>query len=57
MVSLVLPSWGIAMIAVGANASSGWWIASGVVVLLVGAVFFAGSSLVTAFLPGGRRFG
>jgi hypothetical protein len=32
-------------------------IATGVVVLLIGAIFFAGSSLITPFWPGGRKFG
>ncbi len=57
LVSLVLPAWGIAMIALGAHAAMGWWIATGVVVLAIGVIFFAGSSLVTPFLPGGRKFG
>ncbi len=57
LVSLVLPAWGVAMIALGARAASGWWIATGVVVLAIGVIFFAGSSLITPFLPGGRKFG
>jgi hypothetical protein len=57
LVSLVLPAWGVAMIALGAHAVNGWWIATGVVVFAIGVVFFAGSSLVTPFLPGGRKFG
>jgi hypothetical protein len=32
-----------------------WWIATGIVVLAIGVVLFAGSSLVTPYL-GGRRF-
>jgi hypothetical protein len=30
----------------------GWWIATGVVILAIGVVLFAGSSLVTPFLGG-----
>jgi hypothetical protein len=55
-VSLVLPAWGIIMIVLGAERGMRWWIVTGVVVLLIGVLFFAGSSLVTPFLPGGRRF-
>jgi hypothetical protein len=57
LVSLVLPAWGLTMIVLGACSAAGWWIATGVVVLAIGAIFFAGSSLITPFLPGGRRFG
>ena len=57
LVSLVLPTWGLAMIVLGARSAEGWWIATGVVVLVIGIIFFAGSSLVTPFLPGGRKFG
>jgi hypothetical protein len=57
LVSLVLPAWGLTMILLGARSAAGWWIATGVVVLAIGAIFFAGSSLITPFLPGGRRFG
>jgi hypothetical protein len=31
-----------------------WWIATGVVVLAIGVVFFASSSLVTPYLDGRR---
>ena len=54
-VSLLLPGWGLAMIVMGAMWGIFWWIATGVVVLAIGVVFFAGSSLVTPYL-GGRRF-
>lgn len=54
-VSLVLPVWGLAMIAIGLADRNGWWMATGVVVLAIGVVFFAGSSLVSPFL-GGRHF-
>jgi uncharacterized membrane protein YgdD (TMEM256/DUF423 family) len=35
--------------------AKGWWVATGVAVLAIGVVLFAGSSLVSPFL-GGRRF-
>ena len=54
-VSLLLPGWGLAMIVMGAMWGMFWWIATGVVVLAIGVVFFAGSPLVTPYL-GGRRF-
>jgi hypothetical protein len=54
-VSLLLPGWGLAMIVMGAMWGMFWWIATGVIVLAIGVVFFAGSSLVTPYL-GGRRF-
>jgi hypothetical protein len=54
LVCLVLPLWGLAMIGAGIANSNGWWIATGAVVLAIGMVFFAGSSLVSS-LPGGRR--
>jgi len=57
LVSLILPVWGLAMIALGVRSAAGSWIATGVVALAIGAIFLAGSSLTTPFLPGGRKFG
>ncbi|HEX4210842.1 MAG TPA: hypothetical protein VHY56_10640 [Candidatus Binataceae bacterium] len=54
LVGLLLPGWGIVLIVLGIIAGMGWWIATGVVVLVIG-VLFAGSSLVTPFF-GGRPF-
>lgn len=48
---------GIGYDCAGCALGGGWWIATGVVVLVIGIIFFAGSSLVTPFLPGGRKFG
>jgi len=53
-VSMLLPGWGLALIGLGFMWGMFWWIATGVVVLAIGVVFFAGSSLVTPYL-GGRR--
>ena len=55
MVSLLLPGWGLAMIVLGLMWGMFWWIATGLVVLAIGIVFFAGSSLIAPYL-GGRRF-
>jgi hypothetical protein len=45
------------MIVLGARSADGWWIATGVVVLAIGCIVLAGSSPITPFLPGGRKFG
>ena len=55
LVSLLLPGWGLAMIVMGVMWGMFWWTATGLVVLAIGVVFFAGSSLITPYL-GGRRF-
>jgi hypothetical protein len=55
MISLLLPGWGLAMIVLGLMWGMLWWIATGLVVLAIGIVFFAGSSLITPYL-GDRRF-
>jgi hypothetical protein len=55
LVSLLLPGWGLAMIVMGVMWGMFWWIATGLVVLAIGVIFFAGSSLITPYL-GGRRF-
>ncbi len=57
LVSLILPAWGLAMLAIGIVWGMGWWIATGVAVIVVSIILFCGSSLVTSFLPGGRKFG
>ena len=52
IVSLLLPGWGLAMILLGLTRGMFWWIATGLVVLAIGVVFFAGSSLITPCLSG-----
>ena len=54
IVSLLLPGWGLAMILLGLMWGMFWWIAAGLVVLVIGVVFLAGSPLVTPYL-GGRH--
>jgi hypothetical protein len=57
VVSLIIPAWGLVMLVLGLMWSSGWWIATGAVVLAIGVISLGGSSLVTPFIPGGRKFG
>ena len=52
VVWLLLPVWGLVMIVLGVTWGMGWWIATGLVVLAIGVVLFAGSSLATPFLGG-----
>ncbi len=52
VVSLLLPVWGLIMIVLGVTWGMGSWIATGLMVLAIGVVLFAGSSLVTPFLGG-----
>jgi hypothetical protein len=52
VVSLLLPAWGLVMVVLGVTWGIGWWIATGLVVLAIGVVLFAGSSLVTPSLGG-----
>jgi uncharacterized membrane protein YgdD (TMEM256/DUF423 family) len=51
---LMLPLWGLATIGVGVADRNGWWIATGAVILAIGVVIFAGSSLVSLLLGGNR---
>ena len=46
LISMILPLWGIALIALGINYGSAWWIASGVAIGAAGVVIFVGSPLV-----------
>jgi len=46
LVSLILPAWGVALIVLGAEHGSAWWIASGVAIGAAGVVIFVGSPLV-----------
>lgn len=46
LVSLILPAWGIALITLGAEYGSAWWIASGVAIGAAGLIIFIGSPLL-----------
>jgi hypothetical protein len=52
LVSLALPVWGLATIGVGVADGNGWWIATGAVVLAIGVLLFAVSSLVSPLIGG-----
>lgn len=49
-VSLVLPLWGLAMLALGIEWRSPWWIGCGVVVGGIGLLMLAGSPFLDSFL-------
>lgn len=53
VVSLILPLWGIAMLAMGVYWRSGWWLGTGVVVGAIGLLMFVGSSLLDPLLRRG----
>lgn len=48
-VSLVLPLWGLAMLVLGVEWRSGWWLGCGVAVGAIGLLMLAGSPLSTPF--------
>jgi hypothetical protein len=44
IVSLIIPLWGLIMLVLGLLHGEAWWIASGGIVLAIGAIFLCGSS-------------
>ena len=50
LVSLVLPLWGLAMLALGIEWWSPWWIGCGVVTGGIGLLMLAGSPFLDSFL-------
>lgn len=50
LVSLVLPLWGLAMLALGIKSRSPWWIGCGAVVAGIGLLMLAGSPFLDSFL-------
>jgi len=50
LVSMVLPLWGLAMLLLGIERGSLWWIGCGVVVGGIGLLMFAASPLLDSFL-------
>ncbi len=50
LISLVIPGWGLVTLGLGLRSGSGWWIAAGAVIALVGAIVLIGSPLVRRFL-------
>ena len=57
VISLILPAWGVIMLALGLRWGAEWWIATGAVVVAIGVIFLGGSPLVTSLSPGGRKSG
>jgi hypothetical protein len=53
-VSLVLPLWGLAMLVLGIQDGSIWWIGTGAVVLAIGALFLVGSPLADPIFRSSR---
>jgi hypothetical protein len=51
-VSMVLPLWGLAMLVLGIQSGSLWWIGCGLVVGGIGALMLAGSPLTDSILRG-----
>jgi len=49
-VSLALPAWAIAMLVVGIEWRSAWWIGTGAVTGAIGVLFLAGSPFTDSFL-------
>lgn len=49
-ISMVMPAWALAMLIVGIEWRSPWWIVCGLAVGGVGVLFLAGSPLTDAFL-------
>ena len=45
LISLALPTWGLAMLAIGIHNGSLWWIGCGLAVGALGLLFFVGSPL------------
>jgi hypothetical protein len=45
LISLALPTWALAMLAIGIRNKSPWWIGCGLAVGAVGLLFFVGSPL------------
>jgi hypothetical protein len=50
LTSLVIMGWGLVTLGVGLREGSGWWLATGAVIALFGAMVLIGSPLVRRFL-------
>jgi hypothetical protein len=50
-ISAILPVWALAMIVLGAEYRSLWWLGTGVVVGAIGLLFLAGSPLANLIYP------
>jgi membrane protein implicated in regulation of membrane protease activity len=50
LTALVIPGWGLITLGLGLLCGSGWWVATGAVIALAGAIVLIGSPLVRRFL-------
>ncbi len=50
VISLVMPLWALAMVILGVEYRSGWWLGTGVVVGAIGLLLFCGSPLIERYL-------
>lgn len=50
IIGMALPAWGLATLAIGLDGSSGWWMACGLTIAIMGAVLFVGTPLIRPFL-------
>jgi hypothetical protein len=49
-ISLVMPLWALAMVILGVEYRSAWWLGTGVVVGAIGLLLFCGSPLIERYL-------
>jgi hypothetical protein len=50
VISLVMPLWALAMVVLGVEYRSPWWLGTGVVVGAIGLLLFCGSPLIERYL-------
>jgi hypothetical protein len=50
VISLVMPLWALAMVILGVEYRSPWWLGTGVVVGAIGLLLFCGSPLIERYL-------
>jgi hypothetical protein len=48
-ISLVIPGWGLTTLGLGIQTGSAWWIVTGAVIAIAGAIILIGSPLVRRF--------
>lgn len=53
LVSLMLPVWGLAFVALGVTYDLGWWIACGAAIIIVGLLMLAGNPLADPIFRAG----
>ncbi len=50
VISLVMPLWALAMVILGVEYRSAWWLGTGIVVGAIGLLLFCGSPLIERYL-------